>query len=449
MLGEQQRAGGQTQHGQGAQHDRRTGVAGNTQRQQRDKGTARDGVVAALAGRQALGRAVAEFLLVLGPCLGLAVADPGGDIAAGAGHRADEGADDGGADQRGEDPLQIGLGGENMLDFQFVLLRLVALGHLLNGVQSLGEGEQSDQQGDEADAAHQVHRPEGEAVHAAHAVDADGGQQQADDAADDALDDGFSRQACHDADAEYRQRKVLLCAELQGYLSQHRGEDAQADGAEQAAEQRSKGGDAQGTAGLTQLVGHGIAVQSRGSGGRGARGIQQAGGNGAAVNAAAEHAQQHVHAAHAGEAQGKGKKDREAHDCGQARQSADDDACEGSDEHREQVYRQKDILDCTQYIFQSKHLPYSLNRTPWGSLTRRPNLNSAYMAAVAMMPTRMARSHFLSPSTHMTEGMKITDARMKPPKRRTTQYTAKISSIQYTPFISGLLTLMGASLLLR
>lgn len=26
-----------------------------------------------------------EFLLVLGPCLGLAVADPGGDIAAGAG----------------------------------------------------------------------------------------------------------------------------------------------------------------------------------------------------------------------------------------------------------------------------------------------------------------------------------------------------------------------------
>ena len=49
----------------------------------------------------------------------------------------------------------------------------------------------------------------------------------------------------------------------------------------------------------------------------------------------------------------------------------------------------------------------------------------------------------------MTEGMKITDARMKPPKRRTTQYTAKISSIQYTPFISGLLTLMGASLLLR
>ena len=154
MLGEQQRAGGQTQHGQGAQHDRRTGVAGNTHGQQRDEGAAGDGVVAALAGRQALGRAVAEFLLVLGPCLGLAVADPGGDIAAGAGHRADEGADDGGADQRGEDPLQIGLGGENMLDFQFVLLRLVALGHLLNGVQSLGEGEQSDQQGDEADAAH-------------------------------------------------------------------------------------------------------------------------------------------------------------------------------------------------------------------------------------------------------------------------------------------------------
>ena len=122
-----------------------------------------------------------------------------------------------------------------------------------------------------------------------------------------------------------------------------------------------------------------------------------------------------------GEAQGKGKKDRQAHNGGQAGQSADDDACKGADEHREQVHGQENILDRTQYVFQSKHLPYSLNRTPWGSLTRRPNLNSAYMAAVAMTLTRMARSHFLSPSTHMTEGIKIRDARMKPPKRRTTQ----------------------------
>lgn len=44
-------------------------------------------------------------------------------------------------------------------------------------------------------------------------------------------------------------RKVFLCAELQGYLSQQGGEDAQADGAEQTAEQRGQGGDAQGTAG--------------------------------------------------------------------------------------------------------------------------------------------------------------------------------------------------------
>ena len=356
MLGEQQRAGGQTQHGQGAQHDRRTGVAGNTQGQQRDKGAAGDGVVAALTGRQTLRRAVAELLLVLGPGLGLAVADPGGDIAAGAGHRADEGADDGGADQRGEDPLQIGLGGENVLDFHPVFLRLVALGHLLNGVQALGEGEQADQQRDEADAAHQVHRSEGKAVHAAHAVDADGGQQQADDAADDALDDGFARQACHNADAEHSQRKVFLCAELQGYLSQQGGEDAQADGAEQTAEQRGQGGDAQGTAGLTQLVGHGIAIQSRGSGGGGARGVQQNGGNGAAVNAAAEHTQQHVHAAHAGKAQGKGKKDREAHDCRQARQSADDDTRERADKHGQQIHGQKDVLNRSQYIFHSKHL---------------------------------------------------------------------------------------------
>ena len=147
-----------------------------------------------------------------------------------------------------------------------------------------------------------------------------------------------SEPACHNADAEHGQRKVLLCAELQGYLSQQGGEDAQADGAEQTAEQRGQGGDAQGAAGLTQLVGHGIAVQSRGSGGRGARGIQQAGGNGAAVNAAAEHAQQHVHAAHAGKAQGKGKKDREAHDCRQARQSADDDTRERADKHGQQIH---------------------------------------------------------------------------------------------------------------
>ena len=41
-----------------------------------------------------------------------------------------------------------------MLDLHPVFLRLVALGHLLNGVQALGEGEQADQQRDEADAAH-------------------------------------------------------------------------------------------------------------------------------------------------------------------------------------------------------------------------------------------------------------------------------------------------------
>ena len=68
--------------------------------QQRDKAAAGDGVVAALTGRQTLRRAVAELLLVLGPGLGLAVADPGGDIAAGAGHRADEGADE----AAGDDP---------------------------------------------------------------------------------------------------------------------------------------------------------------------------------------------------------------------------------------------------------------------------------------------------------------------------------------------------------
>lgn len=59
MLGEQQRAGGQTQHGQGTQHDRRTGVAGNTHGQQRDEGAAGDGVVAAFGGRNALRGTVA------------------------------------------------------------------------------------------------------------------------------------------------------------------------------------------------------------------------------------------------------------------------------------------------------------------------------------------------------------------------------------------------------
>ena len=58
-------------------------------------------------------------------------------------------------------------------------------------------------------------------------------EQQAQDAAHEALDDGFAGHAGDDADAEEGQRKVLRGLEVQGHLGQMRGAEHQYHAAEQ------------------------------------------------------------------------------------------------------------------------------------------------------------------------------------------------------------------------
>lgn len=164
---------------EGAQHDGSGTVAGDTQGEHGDHGAAGHGVVACLRGADALGSAVAELLLVLGPALGLVIGDEGGDVPAGAGHCADYGADDGRAEDGDCALLQVCYGGKDPLQLHIMLNIGLVVG-VLDGGQHLGESEQANQHGDKGETAQQVGGAEGHAHLAAHGVDADSGDDKSD-----------------------------------------------------------------------------------------------------------------------------------------------------------------------------------------------------------------------------------------------------------------------------
>ena len=80
--------------GQGGEHERHDGLAGDAEGQRGDHRAARDRVVGGFGGDEAVGFALPEVFPILGKALGGRVADEGGRRRAGAGEDAEAHADE-------------------------------------------------------------------------------------------------------------------------------------------------------------------------------------------------------------------------------------------------------------------------------------------------------------------------------------------------------------------
>ena len=119
-------------------------------------------------------------------------------------------------------------------------------------------------------------------------------------------------------------------AEFQGEAGENGGGPQQHYGGEQTAEGGSRGGNGDGAARLAVLVGHGVAVQTGSRRVSGTGGVDHNGGDRTAVNSAAEDAQHHQNAHVAVQGQGDRQHDGHAHDRGQPRHHAYENAAQDS-----------------------------------------------------------------------------------------------------------------------
>ena len=150
-------ARGDALHDKGTQQDRGDGVAGNTQRQQRDHSTAGAAVVGRLGSSNAVGDTGAVQLRVLAGRLAGAVGDEHRNITACTGDSTDEGADKAAGKDVGPD-LTDGFEIRQHIGDLFLrlLLLLLAADDALHAGDDLGDGEQTDQCGDELEAVQQA-----------------------------------------------------------------------------------------------------------------------------------------------------------------------------------------------------------------------------------------------------------------------------------------------------
>ena len=152
LFHEQQGAGLETLHHEGAHHNGRSAIAGNSQGQHRNEGAAGNSIIASFRGANPLGLAVTEIAAVLGPALSLVIGDEGRDIAASAGHAAYESTDKGGTQQGHENPLDIRQGGQQAVDHHVLLAALVVI-IFFNATQNLSKGKDANQNRNKGHAA--------------------------------------------------------------------------------------------------------------------------------------------------------------------------------------------------------------------------------------------------------------------------------------------------------
>ena len=187
VLGKQRRSRLQALHEQHADDDRGERVARDAEHQGRDEGAGDGGVVCGGAVGDRLDAALAVLLRMLGEALAHAVADPRGDVAAGAREHAHQGADDLRAQELEleladdtanalEDPGRVG----DHLGVLSLLCRDV--------LEDLGQAEHADHGGDEGEAFQKLHAAEGEPREAQRDVCAHAGKQQSDEQRDEALE---------------------------------------------------------------------------------------------------------------------------------------------------------------------------------------------------------------------------------------------------------------------
>ena len=124
---------------------------------------------------------------MLRPALRLVIRNKGSNIAACTGHTADKGTDEGRTQKRGKHPLDIIKRRQQTVQHHVLLLALIMI-IILNTAQHLRKGEHTDQHRNKGYTAHKIVGVQGEADCAAHTVNADSCQEQADKTAHNTLD---------------------------------------------------------------------------------------------------------------------------------------------------------------------------------------------------------------------------------------------------------------------
>ena len=274
---------------------------------------------------------------MLRPAFSLVIGNKGCDIAAGTGHTADEGADEGGTQKRGKHSLDILKRRQQTVQHHVLLLTFIMI-IILNTAQHLRKSEHADQHRDKGYTAHKIVGVQGKADSAAHAVNADSCQKQADKTAHNTLDNAARGNARNNAEAENSQSKIFRLGKLQCNLRQLRCQQNQADGTENTAEGAGQGGKAESTSRLPHLRRHRVAVQRSRYGSRRTRSFQQNCRNTAAVNRTAVNAQQHQNAADTVKGKGQRKQQRQAHVNAQTGHTAEGNAYQHAEEKSQQIH---------------------------------------------------------------------------------------------------------------
>ncbi len=109
---------------------------------------------------------------MLRPALRLIIRNKGSNIAAGTGHAADEGTDEGRTQKRAEHSLDIVKRRQQTVQHHMLLLAFIVI-IILNTAQHLRKGEHADKHRDKGHTAHKIVGVQGEADSAAHTVNSD------------------------------------------------------------------------------------------------------------------------------------------------------------------------------------------------------------------------------------------------------------------------------------
>ena len=170
-------------------------------------------------------------------------------------------------------------------------------------------------------------------------IDADGAEQHPGGAGSEAFEDGAADRGQRRQPEEH-QHEVLGRTERQRDLGQGRREQHEAEGAEDAGDERADRGDAQGHA-AAALEGHLVAVEGGHHRGRLARHVDQHRGKRAAVLRAVIEAGEHDDGGGGARAEGERQEQRDRRRGADARQHADDLPQQHAEEAHQQVHRRR------------------------------------------------------------------------------------------------------------
>ncbi|MPM51582.1 hypothetical protein SDC9_98331 [bioreactor metagenome] len=146
---------------------------------------------------------------------------------------------------------------------------------LLEGTDNLWKAEQADHDRDELDVGHQVNIAETETGKGIHGVQADHGDQKAQDAADPSLQGvSLGRESATDHDAEDGEQKELPAGKLERHAGEKRGKGKHKDYTEQCTKHAGRGCKEDCMSSISTSC-HGKPIQSSGCTGRGSGDVQQ------------------------------------------------------------------------------------------------------------------------------------------------------------------------------